>query len=111
MCFIACAITLVGSIAYAEECDPGLQPDFQLNTGGFDVNQFKKDNKPSEDTAQTVMFCFMGTTSGGMSPNKVFNDVCGCKEKIKKHCKIKKGKLKPNGVPKAWCAPFAPFLR
>lgn len=97
-------------LGMAVECDPGLKPDFKLNTGTFDAEQFKRDNKPDEDTAGSVMLCFMGTTSGGMSPTKVFNDTCGCKENIKKHCSIKKKKLRASGVPIEWCAPFYPFL-
>jgi hypothetical protein len=108
----AMLVLTLSSQTFAKECDPGFQPDYPAGTEGtFSTDQFKKANKPPEDSAGSVMMCFMGSSQPGMSPTKIFNDTCGCKEEIKKHCSLsKKGKIKAKGVPKAWCAPFAPFL-
>lgn len=108
----AMLVLSLSSLTFAEECDPGFQPDYPAGTEGtFSTDQFKKANKPPEDSAGSVMMCFMGTSTAGMSPDQVFNKTCGCKEEIKKHCSLsKKGKIKASGVPKPWCEPFAPFL-
>lgn len=105
----ACAIS--SSMSFAQECDPGFQPDAEMNTPGFDPSAFAKKNKVTNSVGST-QFCFLGSSASGMSPTKVFNDVCGCKEEIKKNCSIgKKGRIiGHNGVPSAWCVPFAPFL-
>jgi hypothetical protein len=95
----------------AAECTPQMKPDFQLNTGGFDSQAYQNANKPAEDSAGTVQVCFLSSSQPGLSPTSVFDNLCGCKEEIKKHCSItKKGKIKGNGVPQPWCVPFGPFL-
>ena len=107
--FLFCMGFLLGSSAFAEDCSPNFQPDYKTNTGDFDVNTFTKQNS-TEDSAGSVQMCFLGTTSGGMNPSAVFNNVCGCKDEIKKHCSLHHGNIRASGVPTAWCAPFAPFL-
>lgn len=107
---IAMLALSISGLTIAKECDPGLKPDYALNTGTFNADQFKKANKPPEDSAKSVMMCFMGSSQPGMSPEKIFKETCGCDEQIKKHCSIRKGKIKASGVPKEWCGPFAPFL-
>ncbi|MEG0867339.1 MAG: hypothetical protein RSG77_09825 [Hafnia sp.] len=95
--------------AFADQCDPGISSDGELNSGNFSVEDFKQMSQQKQNSKGAVEFCFLG--SALKSPEKIFNQQCGgCKEEIKKHCSIKKGKIKAKGVPPAWCAPFAPFL-
>ncbi|MFK4132160.1 hypothetical protein ACI2KR_07655 [Pseudomonas luteola] len=99
----------ISANTFAGSCEPNFQPDYQMNTGSFDVEAFKKQNNV-EDSAGQVQMCFLGATQGGLNPSTVFSGVCGCKEVIKKHCRIKHGKIKASGVPTAWCLPFGAFL-
>jgi hypothetical protein len=107
--FLLSLSLMVSCVSQAADCEPKMQPDYQMN-GGFDVDAYKSANKPAEDSAGTVQVCFLSSSQPSMNPTKVFDNLCGCKEEIKKHCSLKHGKIKASGVPSAWCAPFAPFL-
>lgn len=110
-------VTMLGALfsaspAFAGNCDPGFQKDYAVSTPGFDPAAFASENKDKvSDSKGTTQFCFLGASASGMSPKKVWDDMCGCKEEIKKNCSIKKGKIKAkNGVLAPWCEPFRPFL-
>jgi hypothetical protein len=93
----------------AQDCQPQFKKDYKLNTGSFDPEAFAKQNQTS-DSAGSVKMCFLAVSTVGMSPSKVYNEVCGCKEAINTHCSLHHGDIRAAGVPSAYCEPFKGFL-